>query len=76
MALCNNDGGGSIISVSPFCNLVLLFVCAAVQVTSGSALQASKPGKFGSFRQFIVACNEFNDRFFLVIAYSLAFILQ
>jgi hypothetical protein len=64
MALCNNGGGGSIISVSPFCNPLLLFVCAAVQVTSGTTLQASKPGKFCSFRRFIVACNEFNNKFF------------
>jgi hypothetical protein len=39
-------------------------VCAAVQVTSGTTLQASKPGKFCSSRRFIVACNEFNNEFF------------
>jgi hypothetical protein len=59
-----NGGGGSIISVSPFCNPVLLFMCAAVQVTSGTTLQASKPGKFSSFIWFIVMHNAFNDEFF------------
>lgn len=64
MAVCNNGDGGSIISVSPSCNPVLLFVCAAVQVTSGTTLQASKPGKFCSFRWFIVAYDESNAEFF------------
>lgn len=32
--------------VSPLCNPVLLFVCAAVQITLGTTVQASKPGKF------------------------------
>jgi hypothetical protein len=64
VAVCNNGDGGSIISVSPFCNPVLLFVCAAVQVTSGTTLQASKPGKFCSLRSFIVAYNESSAKFF------------
>jgi hypothetical protein len=32
--------------VSILCNSVLLSVCAAVQITSGITMQASKPGKF------------------------------